>query len=102
MDNPINIFVVGIAVADAGDNLTYQGNKARITVGKIKTKASKCPWDLAEAIGEMISTSLANNEKFIVGFDCNPRPYSIRDFFVTTEPLKNSQLFCNCHTLTPK
>ncbi len=50
----------------AQDNVTYQGNKARITVGTIKTKASKCPWDLAASIGEMISTSLANNPKFIV------------------------------------
>lgn len=54
------------ASVDAQESITYQGNKARITVGKIKSKASKCPWDLAEAIGEMISTSLANNEKFIV------------------------------------
>jgi len=57
---------VCLAFADAGDKVTYQGNKARIAVGKIKTKASKCPWDLAESIGEMISTSLANNDKFIV------------------------------------
>jgi outer membrane protein OmpA-like peptidoglycan-associated protein/curli biogenesis system outer membrane secretion channel CsgG len=60
------LFSFCITVANADDTVTYQGNKARITVGKIKTKASKCPWDLAEAIGEMISTSLANNEKFIV------------------------------------
>jgi OOP family OmpA-OmpF porin len=57
---------VCLAFAEAGDEVTYQGNKARIAVGKIKTKASKCPWDLAESIGEMISTSLANNDKFIV------------------------------------
>jgi len=62
----LTLFFVSISVADSGDNVTYQGNKARIAVGKIKTKASKCPWDLAESIGEMISTSLANNDKFIV------------------------------------
>lgn len=62
----LTLFSVGVTVVEAGDDVTYQGNKARITVGKIKTKASKCPWDLAESIGEMISTSLANNDKFIV------------------------------------
>ncbi len=60
------MFILSSTVVIADDNVTYQGNKARITVGKIKTKASKCPRDIAEAIGEMISTSLANNEKFIV------------------------------------
>jgi outer membrane protein OmpA-like peptidoglycan-associated protein/curli biogenesis system outer membrane secretion channel CsgG len=61
------ILLVSIAAyAGAEETLTYQGNKARITVGKIKTKADKCPWDLAEAIGEMLSTALANNERFIV------------------------------------
>lgn len=59
-------FLTASALAGVKETLTYQGGKARITVGTIKTKADKCPWDLAEAIGEMISTSLANNEKFIV------------------------------------
>ncbi len=54
------------ALADIKDDLTYQGNKARITVGKIKPKASKCSGDMAAAIGEMLSTSLTNTGKFIV------------------------------------
>ncbi len=54
------------AFADVEDNLTYQGNKARITVGKIKSKARKCGNDLAASVGEMLSTALTNNEKFIV------------------------------------
>ncbi|MFQ5499694.1 MAG: OmpA family protein [Candidatus Zixiibacteriota bacterium] len=54
------------SIAGVEQTLTYQGNKARVTVGKIKTKADKCPWDLAASIGEMLSTALANNEKFIV------------------------------------
>ena len=53
-------------MADIKDDLTYQGNKARITVGKIKPKASKCSSDMAAAIGEMLSTSLTNTGKFIV------------------------------------
>ena len=56
----------GIAAADVEDNLTYQGNKARITVGKIKDKADGCSWQEAEAVGEMLSTALANDPKFIV------------------------------------
>jgi len=60
------VFSLCSVTAVAQESVTYQGNKARITVGKIKSKAAKCPWDLAEAIGEMISTSLANNDKFIV------------------------------------
>ena len=62
----LTLLFFSFSVVYAEDNTTYQGNKARITVGKIKTKSSKCPRDIAEAIGEMISTSLANNDKFIV------------------------------------
>ncbi|MCP4567049.1 MAG: OmpA family protein [FCB group bacterium] len=54
------------ALADVKDNLTYQGNKARIAVGKIKPKADKCSYDMAAAIGEMLSTALTNTDKFIV------------------------------------
>ncbi len=60
------IFSAVSIFADASDKLGYQGNKARITVGKIKSKASKCSWQMAQSIGEMIATSLANNDKFIV------------------------------------
>jgi OOP family OmpA-OmpF porin len=56
----------GLAVADVEETLTYQGNKARIAVGKIKSKTGKCTYDMAAAVGEMLSTALANNEKFIV------------------------------------
>jgi outer membrane protein OmpA-like peptidoglycan-associated protein/curli biogenesis system outer membrane secretion channel CsgG len=56
----------GLASAQVEENLTYQGNKARITVGKIKPKAKKCSNDIAAAIGEMLSTALTNNPKFIV------------------------------------
>lgn len=54
------------AVADVEQTVKYQGNKARITVGKIKPKARKCSNDMAAAIGEMLSTALANTERFIV------------------------------------
>jgi len=50
----------------ADDNLTYQGNKARITVGKIKDKAKGCNSDIARAVGEMLSTALTNTDRFIV------------------------------------
>ena len=46
--------------------MTYQGNRARITVGKIKPKADKCTYDMAAAIGEMLSTALTNTGRFIV------------------------------------
>ncbi len=55
-----------VQAGNVEDNLTYQGNKARITVGNIKDKASGCSWQDAEAIGEMLSTALANDPKFIV------------------------------------
>jgi len=57
------------AVAWAGnieENLTYQGNKARITVGTFKSKAGDCDYSMAAAIGEMLSTALVNTDKFIV------------------------------------
>ncbi len=60
------ILFCGQATADVEETLTYQGNKARITVGKIKPKADRCSYDVAAAVGEMLSTALANNEKFIV------------------------------------
>lgn len=64
------MFVVmlgGAALAsDIEDNLTYQGNKARITVGTIKTKASQCSYEMAGAIGEMLSSTLVNTGRFIV------------------------------------
>jgi outer membrane protein OmpA-like peptidoglycan-associated protein/curli biogenesis system outer membrane secretion channel CsgG len=56
----------GVVVADVEETLTYQGNKARITVGNIKDKADGCSWEEAEAVGEMLSTALANDPKFIV------------------------------------
>ncbi|MFH2035556.1 MAG: CsgG/HfaB family protein [Candidatus Zixiibacteriota bacterium] len=59
------ILVLIFSIPVAGDNITYQGNKARITVGTIKDKAS-CSSDVAAAVGEMLSSALANNDKFIV------------------------------------
>lgn len=59
-------FLGGMATAGVEENLTYQGNKARITVGKIKDKADGCSWQEAAAVGEMLSTALANDPKFIV------------------------------------
>ena len=61
----IVILAAGVAV-NAGDNLTYQGNKARIAVGTFKAKADDCTYDMAAAIGEMLSTALVNSERFIV------------------------------------
>ncbi|PKK82499.1 MAG: hypothetical protein CVT49_13455 [candidate division Zixibacteria bacterium HGW-Zixibacteria-1] len=62
----IMILLTGIAVADMKDNVTYQGNKARVTVGKVDDKAEGCSYEVAEAMGEMLSTALAQHEKFIV------------------------------------
>ena len=54
------------ALADIEETPTPQGNKARIAVDKIKSEAGGCSDDMADAIGEMLSTALANNDKFIV------------------------------------
>ena len=43
-----------------------QGNKARITVREIKSGASECSYDMASAIGKMLSTALANTKRFFV------------------------------------
>jgi len=55
-----------LAGAGVKEKVTYQGNKARITVGTIKNKSADCDDEMAASIGEMLSTALANNEKFIV------------------------------------
>jgi OmpA-OmpF porin, OOP family len=60
------VFAGGVAWGQVEENLTYQGNKARIAVGTIKAKADDCDDEMAAAIGEMLSTALANNDKFIV------------------------------------
>ncbi len=63
----LGVFLLGsMTMADVEEKLTYQGDKARIAVGKIKDKADDCTWQLAEAVGEMLSTALANDPKFIV------------------------------------
>ncbi len=62
----LSVLLVGSVAADMKDNVTYQGNKARITIGKIKDKADHFSGQEAAAIGEMLSTALANNPKFIV------------------------------------
>ncbi len=55
-----------VLAGDVKENLTYQGNKARITVGTFKSKASDCDYGMAAAIGEMLSTALVNTDKFVV------------------------------------
>lgn len=55
-----------IYASEVEDNLTYQGNKARVGIGTIKAKADDCSYDMAAAIGEMLSTALVNTGKFIV------------------------------------
>ncbi|MDD4051151.1 MAG: CsgG/HfaB family protein [candidate division Zixibacteria bacterium] len=62
----IVMFLGVFAAAQIKENVTYQGNKARITVGTIKAKADECSGDMAAAIGEMLSTALAQSGKFIV------------------------------------
>lgn len=60
------ILTGSVLAGDIEDNLTYQGNKARITVGTFKSKASDCDPGMAAAIGEMLSTALVNTGKFVV------------------------------------
>ncbi len=60
------LLVAGLAQAGTEEILTEQGNKCRITVGQIKSKASDCDSDMALAVGEMLSTALANEDRFIV------------------------------------
>jgi len=51
---------------DVEDNLTYQGNMARIAVGTIKAKSENCSDEMAASVGEMLSTALSNTGRFIV------------------------------------
>ncbi|UCD95235.1 MAG: OmpA family protein [Candidatus Zixiibacteriota bacterium] len=59
-------FIFVVSASDIEENLTHQGNKARVSVGKIKDKADGCSWQEAQAVGEMLSTALTNSGKFIV------------------------------------
>ena len=58
--------LAGHLPADINETAGYQGNKARITIGKIKDKAQGCSWEIAAAVGEMLSTALTNSGRFIV------------------------------------
>ncbi len=60
------VFLCSVALADMNETVAYQGNKARIVVGKIKDKAHDCSWEMAQAVGEMLSTALTNSGRFIV------------------------------------
>lgn len=64
----ICVILIGAAVfaSDIEDNLTYQGDKARILVGTIKSKANQCSYAMAASIGEMLSSTLVNTGRFIV------------------------------------
>jgi OmpA-OmpF porin, OOP family len=61
-----SVLLAGGADAQVKDKLTEQGNKARIVVGTIKSTARKCDGHMAASIGEMLSTALSQNPKFIV------------------------------------
>jgi outer membrane protein OmpA-like peptidoglycan-associated protein/curli biogenesis system outer membrane secretion channel CsgG len=60
------ILLAGVVLAGVSEKVTYQGNKARVTVGNIKSKADDCDDEMAASVGEMLSTALANSDKFIV------------------------------------
>ncbi len=60
------LLFVSVALADMEEKLTHQGNKARITVGNFKDKASGISSQEASAVGEMLSSALTNTDKFIV------------------------------------
>ena len=62
----LGLLAAGTAVAGAKDRLTEQNNKCRIVVGTIKSNADQCDWSMAAAIGQMLSTALANEDRFIV------------------------------------
>lgn len=62
----LTVLVAGTALAGSKEKLTEQNNKCRIAVGEIKSKASDCDHDMAAAVGEMLSTALANEDRFIV------------------------------------
>ncbi len=62
----VTLFGGAVIAGDIEDNLTYQGNKARITVGTLKTKANQCSYEMAASIGEMLSSTLVNTGRFIV------------------------------------
>ncbi len=60
------LLAAGTVAAGAKDRLTEQNNKCRIVVGQIKSNADQCDWSMAAAIGQMLSTALANEDRFIV------------------------------------
>ncbi len=62
----VSLLVGSVLAESMEDKLTYQGNKARISVGRIKTKANNCSGTMASSFGEMLSTALTNNPRFIV------------------------------------
>jgi outer membrane protein OmpA-like peptidoglycan-associated protein/curli biogenesis system outer membrane secretion channel CsgG len=62
----LGLLAAGNAAAGTKDRLTEQNNKCRIVVGTIKSNAGQCDGSMAAAIGQMLSTALANEDRFIV------------------------------------
>lgn len=60
------LFSLVSVLAATEEKDSSQGNKARLMVGKIESGAGKCSDDMADAIGEMLSTALVNTDRFIV------------------------------------
>ncbi|MBK6898776.1 MAG: OmpA family protein [bacterium] len=62
----LGLLAAGSVAAGTKDRLTEQNNKCRIVVGTIKSNADQCDHGMAAAIGQMLSTALANEDRFIV------------------------------------
>ncbi|MCK5620053.1 MAG: OmpA family protein [Candidatus Krumholzibacteria bacterium] len=64
----VTSFGIGTDIACANTE-DKQGDKARITVGTIESKADNCSSSMAAAFGEMLSVALANTDRFILFVD---------------------------------
>ncbi len=63
----IALLAGGMAVSHKAEAAAAgQGTKARIRIGQMNTSADYCTYEMAEAIGNMLSTALVNTNKFIV------------------------------------
>ena len=61
------VFLLGASTSGSAQEAEgTQGDKARIAVSEITSKAGDCTSAMASAIGDMLATSLVNTHKFVV------------------------------------
>lgn len=75
----VTVGALFLIAASAAPPAVAQGPKARIHIAQVASSAGQCTYEMAEAIGNMLASALANTDRFIVfaGQDAGVSPHDI-------------------------